>query len=251
MTASITTAPGNQHAIPFGRLVRAEAAKSTDTRAARWLLVGALLAGVVAVVVSLLNRGGLQAFSGYVEPLVEIVSVFVTFVLILLMTSEWSQRTVLTTFLQEPRRARVVAAKACWGVLLALAGGLLSLAIAALGVLLAGALGSETSWDVTVGEAASALLYVALTGIVAMALASLLQHTAGAIVAAFLLPMIVTIVAALSGVPEWLDPGPMYDRVRAGDWSGHLLGTTLLSIAVWVIVPGALGVLRTVRREIR
>ena len=60
---------------------------------------------------------------------------------ILSITSEWSQRTALTTFALVPRRERVVAAKLAAVVLAALASVLASLAVAAVGTLVARATG--------------------------------------------------------------------------------------------------------------
>ena len=62
---------------------------------------------------------------------------------LLLVTSEWSQRTALTTFTLVPERSRViVAAKLLAGCALALAAVALCLALAAVGNLIAGG-----SWD--------------------------------------------------------------------------------------------------------
>ena len=66
---------------------------------------------------------------------------------ILSITSEWSQRTALTTYALVPRRERVVAAKLIAVVLAALASVLASLAVAAVGTLVASATGGAGTWQ--------------------------------------------------------------------------------------------------------
>ena len=98
--------------IPFSRLVRVEWAKATDTRAARWLLalVGLSTAGMVLVPV-LAPTTFDQSYASYLRVAALGLTILLPVVAILTLTSEWSQRTVMTTFTQEPRRIRVVNAK--------------------------------------------------------------------------------------------------------------------------------------------
>ena len=70
---------------------------------------------------------------------VETTGILLPVIGILAVTSEWSQRTALTTFTLVPRRARVIAAKLIAGVVLALIAVLVCLAAAAVAAAASGA----------------------------------------------------------------------------------------------------------------
>src|SRR5205085_7896100 len=102
---------------------------------------------------------------------------------IMLVTSEWSQRTALTTFTLEPRRTRVVLAKLVVAQLftvltlaLALAVGLMCTAICEL------AQPELTGWDAAPGDIAGWLVTQTLTMLGGFALATLLLNTPASIV---------------------------------------------------------------------
>ena len=62
-----------------------------------------------------------QTFAALFGATIGVASIFLPIVGLLLVTSEWSQRTALTTFTLVPERGRVVAAKLLAGCALALA----------------------------------------------------------------------------------------------------------------------------------
>jgi hypothetical protein len=51
-------------------------------------------------------------------------------------------------------------------------------------------------------------------------------------------------------VAEWLDYTTTFTWLLHGTWSGHT-PQILFSVATWVAIPLAAGLVRTVRREIR
>ena len=109
--------------MPFARLVKVELRKTYDTRAGIWLLgITAFLAAavmVVALIVVLVQDEPIKLddFVG----IANFISGFLLPVLgIMLVTSEWSQRTAMVTFTLEAHRGRIVAAKLVAGLLLAL-----------------------------------------------------------------------------------------------------------------------------------
>ena len=98
--------------IPFPRLVRVEWAKATDTRAARWLLALVALSTAGMMLAPVLAPTSFdQTYASYLGVAALAVSILLPVVAILMLTGEWSQRSVFTTFTQEPRRIRVVNAK--------------------------------------------------------------------------------------------------------------------------------------------
>ena len=64
-----------------------------------------------------------QTYTSYLGFAAIGLTILLPVVSILTLTSEWSQRTALTTFTQEPRRMRVINAKIAVSLMLAGAGG--------------------------------------------------------------------------------------------------------------------------------
>ena len=99
--------------IPLARIVGVELRKSFDTRAGFWLVAGIGIASLLttsAVIAfadaSELTYGTFALATGF--PL----TVILPMIAVLSVTSEWSQRTGLTTFTLVPHRSRVMLAKA-------------------------------------------------------------------------------------------------------------------------------------------
>ena len=115
-----------------------ELRKLVDTRAGRWLLITIGLVAAAIVTLQLIYADDAdQTFPNFFVPSLLPVGVLLPVLGILSITSEWSQRTALTTYALVPRRERVVAAKLVAVVLAALASVLASLAVAAVGTLVA------------------------------------------------------------------------------------------------------------------
>ena len=102
--------------IPFTRLLRAEWQKTTSTRAARWLLAATAVITIGALLIPLLFPHDVpQSRASYLTWAGVGLTRLLPVVLMLAMTAEWSQRTAMTTFTQEPRRGRVMTAKILTG----------------------------------------------------------------------------------------------------------------------------------------
>ena len=97
--------------VPFTRLVRVELRKARDTKAGLWLLVAivGLLVVVpgIAVAVTIANTDDIL-LDDFVGIAAYMMSFLLPFLAIMLVTSEWTQRSALVTFALEPRRSRVV-----------------------------------------------------------------------------------------------------------------------------------------------
>jgi hypothetical protein len=236
--------------IPFPRLLRVEWSK-TDTRATRWLLAAVAASTVGLMLVPILSPTKIeQTYTSYLGYAAVALSILLPVVSILTLTSEWSQRAVLTTFTQEPRRTRVVAAKTVVSVVLAGAaaafGGLVTVA----GVGVAAASGRHLEADLGAAVLVGYLLYVLLNVLTGVALGALVHDSAAAIVLSFALP----IAFALHGrawqpIADWLDYSTAFAWVLDGQWSGHTPQIAVAAI-VWVVLPLGAGLVRTVRREI-
>jgi ABC-type transport system involved in multi-copper enzyme maturation permease subunit len=250
-TLGTDAAPSAPGSIPFSRLVRVEWAKATDTRAARWLLALVAVSTAAMMLAPVFAPKSFdQTYASYLRVGALGLTILLPVVAILLFTGEWSQRSIMTTFTQEPRRIRVLNAKLTVSMMLgggaAVFGGL----VAAVGIGLAAASGRSLEADLTVGAIIGYLLFVLLNVLAGVALGALLQSSAIAIAASFALPATVAVLGTTSTlVSEWIDMSTPWDWVLKNDWAGHVPQISF-SIAFWVVLPLAAGVVRTVRRDV-
>ncbi len=247
-----TTLPsGADRTIAFGRLVRVELGKATDTRAARWLL-GLTVAATLALALTLLflPNDDDQKQLTYLQFTALALSTLLPVATIMTVTSEWSQRTVLTTFIQEPRRARVVLAKVAATMLMALVAVGFGAVVTAVTVGIANAVGRDVAANLGVGDGIGYVLFIVANVAMGVALGALLQNTAAAIVVFFVVPVAFGIIGSFAGsVTRWIDPGTTFNWMVDGDWHGHGL-RIVASAVLWIGLPLAAGLVRTVRREI-
>jgi ABC-2 type transport system permease protein len=231
------------HARPgLARLTAVELRKMTDTRAGFWLQLAVVLLTVAVVAVDCLwGHASDQTLRGMLSIAVAPASILLPIVGILLVTSEWSQRTGMVTFALVPRRGRVIAAKLLASIVLSLAALALCIAAAVVGTAIA-APGLAHTWALPVGLLGQHVVGAALLA------------SAPAIVCQFALPLAWAIAGRLAGldtVVRWLDPtsslAPMTEHLMDGSEWAHA-GATL---ALWMVVPLAIGLWRIQRGEIR
>jgi ABC-type transport system involved in multi-copper enzyme maturation permease subunit len=242
--------------VPFSRLVRVELRKSYDTRAGFWLLttIGVVTAAAIVITLFVAKPQDLT-YDTFVAAAGIPQSILLPVLGILLVTSEWTQRTGLVTFTLEPNRSRVVSAKVVAAVVLGLIAVVLAYAVAALVNLIGmGLRNGDGSWafgaagffDITILQ---------LLGILGgLAYGMVLLNSAAAIVLSFALPTVFAIVFSwqkIASAAPWLDPSTAQDPltthdVSAEDWK-HLAVNTLL----WVVIPMAVGVWRLLRSEVK
>ena len=247
----IDVAPPAPGPIPFSRLVRVEWAKATDTRAARWLLAlvalstaGMMLAPVVA------PTEFEQTHASYLRVGAVGLTILLPVVAILMLTGEWSQRSVLTTFAQEPRRIRVLDAKVAASMVLGGGAAVFGGVVTAAGLALASASGRALEADLTVGAVTGYLLFVLLNVLAGVALGALLQSSATAIAASFALPAAFAVLGTASSLlSNWIDMSTTWNWVLENEWTGHVPQISF-SIVFWVVAPLAAGLVRTTRRDV-
>ena len=185
--------------IPFPRLVRVEWAKATDTRAARWLLALVALSTAAMMLAPVLAPTSFdQTYASYLGVAALGLSILLPVVAILMLTGEWSQRSVFTTFTQEPRRIRVVNAKLAASLMLGGGAAVFGGVVTAAGLGLASASGRALEANLTVGAITGYLLFVLLNVLAGVALGALLQSSATAIAASFALPAAFAVLGTAS-----------------------------------------------------
>jgi len=250
--------------VPFTRLVRVELRKARDTRAGFWLLVViiGLLVVVpgIAVIVTLVNTDPVL-LDDFVGIAAYMMSFLLPFLAIMLVTSEWGQRTALVTFALEPRRSRVVRAKLAAALLLTVINLAAALVIGVVYTTVCEAVQPEqTSWRLDAGNVAGFFVVSVLAMLGGFAVATLIINTPASIVLfviyRFVLPGVFAALSALSDtlgkVLPWIDfQGAQFD---INDWTlsgaaawAHLIVSGLL----WLVLPLGLGMWRLVRVEVK
>lgn len=250
--------------IPFSRLVKVELRKSYDTRAGFWLLmsigiiVGLFLA--IATIITIVQDERVR-YVDFVNIAAYITGLMLPILGIMLVTSEWSQRSAMVTFSLEPRRVDVVLAKMAVGVILTaftLAVGLV------LGVVCTGicelASPDATTWELGLDEMAGFVVTQTLAMLGGFAIATLLLNTPASIVAFFAYRFVIPIIFGVAGallepfekVRVWIDfqdaMSPIYDWALSGgeEWA-HFIVSGIL----WLGLPIGVGLWRILRAEVK
>jgi ABC-2 type transport system permease protein len=246
-TAGVHARPG------LGRLVAVELRKTVNTRAGFWLQIAmvALTAGVV-IARRVFGEGGDHTFAGVLDVGLQPAAVLLPVIGILLVTSEWSQRTGMITFTLVPVRSRVLGAKLIASLALALAALVMAVAIVAAGVLVASP-GVEGTWSDAAALIGQSAVFLTTGMVVGVAFGAILLASTPAIVALSALPITWTAVASLSFFADaapWTDTrlalAPLHQEVlTATQWAQA--GTAL---ALWMLLPLLIGIWRFTRREV-
>lgn len=253
-TASLPAATSPAGGPSLARLTRVELRKMLDTRAGLWLTLAVVaITAVVVLVAVYIGDPDDHAFQRLLYVAVQPAGVLLPIAGILLVASEWSQRTALITFTLVPRRSRVLLAKLGASVVLSLAALVVCLVLAAFGTAL-DASSAPGAWAMPVGLVGQEAVFLATAMITGVGFGAALLSPAPAIVTYFALPLAFTAagtLALLDGVAGWLDPSRTLDLMSAelmsaGDWARA--GTTL---ALWMAVPLLVGALRVVCGEVR
>ena len=250
-TLGFDAAPPASGPIPFSRLIRVEWTKATDTRAARWLLalVALSTSGMMLVPILAPTRFD-QTYTSYLEFASMAQVLLMPVVAILMLTGEWSHRSVITTFTQEPRRLRVVSAKVAAALLLGSGAAVFGGVATAAGLGLAAASGRTIEGTLSIGDIAGYLLYLLLNVLGGVAVGALLHSSATAIAAYFALNIAIALLGTASTlIAEWVDTATTWTWVLDNDWGGHV-PQVAVSTLLWVAIPLAAGAVRTQRRDV-
>jgi ABC-2 type transport system permease protein len=250
--------------IPFGRLVKVELRKSYDTRAGFWLLmsigiiVGLMLA--IATIITVVQEEAI-IYGDFVGIAAYITGFMLPILGIMLVTSEWSQRSAMVTFSLEPRRMHVVLAKLVVGLLLTL---LTLVGALAIGVVCNGicelANPELTSWELGAGDLAGFTVTQTLATLGGFAIATLLLNTPASIVLFFVYRFIIPTVFAIAGelldwfedIRVWID----FQGAQEGIYEWNLSGAEawshlIVSGFLWLGLPIGFGLWRILRAEVK
>lgn len=247
--------------IPTSRIIGVELRKMFDTRSGFWLLASIAIVSVLATAATIIFAPDDDlTYEAFASAVGFPIAVILPMIAILSVTSEWTQRSGLTTFTLVPHRGRVITAKAVAAVGMGVASMFVAAAIGALGNLVGTAItGTETVWDIGVQEFAQIVLANVLGLLIGFMLGVLIRSSAAAIVAYFVYSLLLpTISEFLAATQEWWsDNGPWLDfnyattQLFSEQMTSEQWAQLATSSVVWFLVPLAVGVRIVLRSEVK
>jgi ABC-2 type transport system permease protein len=242
-------AAGRDERPSLPRLTKVELRKALDTRAGFWLQIAVLGLTVVVVIITLAaGHADDKTFRHMLANALIPASVLLPVIGILLVSSEWSQRTALVSFALVPERPRLIAAKALAGVVIGLAAMVVALVFAVIGTALASP-DIPHVWSFPLGLLGQDLVFVTSSMLIGVAFGAALLASAPAIVVYFALPTALGALGSihsLEGTVEWLNKQPSLEELM----SGHEWAQTLVMLLLWIVLPLAIGLWRITRRDL-
>ena len=248
--------------LPTTRLVKIELRKMFNTRSGFWMLVSIGVLSVVATGAVLIFAPDSEiAYGNFAAAIGFPMSVILPMIAILGVTSEWSQRSGLTTFTLVPSRGRVIGAKASATFVVGVVSMAVAFTIGAVGNLLGSTImGLDTVWDVSLAAAAQILLGNLVGMAIGFTLGVVLRNSAAAIVGYFVVSLVLPgILALLAQVRPWfadLQPWIDWNYTQVAlfendtdttrEWA-MLASTT----GIWIALPLVIGLLFLRRSEVK
>lgn len=251
--------------VPFVRQVGVELRKMVDTRAGLWLMVTiAVMTALFVVLLFIFGDNGetdQRTFFNFLGTTSTPQGFLLPVMGILLVTSEWTQRTVLVTFTLTPRRGFVIAAKTVAALAIGLVAMAVAMAFAAIAAVVADAPGAFDGFGAT--DIATFGLVQALGVLQGLAFGLLFLNSAVAIVVFFVVPIVfnvlVNLISWLRDAAPWIDLNtaqtpfigldtqtgqPVDAAITGGAWA-HLA----TAVGIWIVLPIAIGMWRILRSE--
>ncbi len=263
-TATTESAPARPVARPIStsRLVKVELRKMFNTRSGFWMLISIGVLSVVATgAVIIFAPESDVTYQNFASAIGLPMSVILPMIAILSVTSEWSQRSGLTTFTLVPSRGHVIGAKAIATLLVGLGSMAVTFAVGALGNVTGSALaGVDTVWDISLSMVPQMVLGDLVGMAIGFTLGVVLRNSAAAIVGYFVVSLVLPgILELLALVREWfLDLQPWIDwnttqvllfdgaTNTAKEWA--MLGSATM---IWIVIPLVVGLLFLRRSEVK
>jgi ABC-2 type transport system permease protein len=242
----------------LSRLFAIELRKTVDTRAGFWLLMSSAALAVAAAALALADGHQHHPWFGlFLARTLGTASAALPVLGVLAITSEWSQRTAVTTFALVPRRERVIVAKLLAGVALAVAGVAVCVVTSlAATALVPAVVGGDARWDVAASGVAAAVPFMVMWMLAGAALGLLVMSSVPAVVLSFAIPLAIAgltrAIPAADHVLRWIDLGTSGGELGAAHpaLSGREWAHLVTGVVVWVVLPLALGFVRLRRHEV-
>ena len=247
--------------ISFSRLVAVELRKMFDTRSGFWLLASiGILATLATGAVILWAPDSELTYATFASAIGIPMTVILPVIAMLSVTSEWSQRTGLTTFSLVPRRGRVIAAKAVSTLGIGVVAMLVAAAIGAVGTVLGSSLaGVDAGWDLSFTQFALITLATVLNMFIGFMLGLLVRNSAAAIVVYFVYQFVLsTLTVLLASTQEWFadiqpwvdfnfSQGQLFETIPSAEQWAQLA----VSGSFWLALPLVIGLRLVMRTEVK
>ena len=247
--------------IPLSRVVRVELRKMFDTRSGFWLIASIGITGLIATIATIAFAPDKDlTYYNFAAAIGFPITVILPMVALLSITSEWSQRSGLTTFTYVPNRGRVVWAKTLSSVAVAIASMVFAFAVGAVGNVVGSTIaGTSTVWDLSVGHALTIVLGNLTCLLTGTMLGMLLRSSAGGLVTYFVLTLVVPNLSSLladsqawfKDLQPWVDlpfaQGFLFEGMHTGAQWAHVATT----VGLWIVIPGFFGLRRVMRSEVK
>lgn len=251
-----------EHApISTSRLLAVELRKMFDTRSGFWLLASVAITATIATAATIVFAPEDQlTYEAFASAVGFPMAVILPMIAILSVTSEWSQRTGLTTFTLVPNRGRVIGAKLTCAVGIGVVSMLVAAAIGAVGNVVGTAVaGVDTTWNVSVEEFAYIVLANVLGLLVGFMLGVVIRSSPGAIVGYFVYSLVLPgASSALAEFQEWWrENGPWLDfnyassRLFEGSMTGEHWAQLGVAASFWLVLPLVVGLVLVMRTEVK
>jgi hypothetical protein len=249
--------------IPLSRVTRIELRKMFDTRSGFWLLASIGITSVLATgAIVLFAPDDELTYTAFGTAIGFPMAVILPMIAVLSVTSEWTQRSGLTTFTLVPHRGRVILAKAVSAVGVGVASMLLALAVGALGNVVGTAIaGTDPVWDISVVDAAHIVVGNVLGLLIGFMLGVVIRNSPGAIVSYFVFTLVLPGLSELLAANQewfadargWIDVN--YAQSFLFSFDGPLTGEQWAHIGVthllWLVLPLLVGLRLLMRSEIK
>ena len=247
--------------IPLSRVVRVELRKMFDTRSGFWLIASIAITGLLATIATIAFAPDKDlTYYNFAKAVGYPITVILPMVALLSITSEWSQRSGLTTFTYVPSRRLVIWAKTLSSVPVAVASMLFAFVVGAVGNVVGSTIaGTPTVWDLSIGHAATIVLGNLVSLSIGVVLGMLLRSSAGGLVMYFVLVLLVPnlsgLLAASQGWYEklqpWVDLPYAQTSLFEGMHTGAEWAHVATSLTLWIVLPGIVGFGRVMRSEVK
>jgi ABC-2 type transport system permease protein len=244
--------------VSLSRVTYVELRKMFDTRSGFWLMSSIVITAVLSTVATILFAPDADlTYYTFAKAIGFPMTVILPIIALLSITSEWTQRSGLTTFTLVPHRNWVILAKVIASVSVGAVSMAVALAIGVAGNLVGTAITrTDLVWDVSVAHFLLIVLGSLLCLLTGTMFGILFRSTSVALVAYFvyslLLPTLFGLLASSQerflDLQPWVDSNdaqaPLFDGSVAGDQWAHLAVTTI----IWLVLPALMG-LRLIRRS--
>ncbi|TXL58087.1 ABC-2 transporter permease [Aeromicrobium terrae] len=247
--------------IPTSSLLGVEARKMFDTRSGFWLMASIGIAAVLATAATIIFAPDDElTYNSFAAAVGFPMTVILPMIAALAVSSEWSQRSALTTFTLVPSRTRVLGAKAAVTVMIGVAGMVVAMAIGALGNVIGSSIaGVDLTWDITVSQ----FLQIVLANQIGMAMGFMLgllfRSSPGAIVGYFVYALVLPGASgALASAQQWWnDNGAWFDhnwavtRLYDNTLTGEMWAQIGVTTVIWLVLPFLLAWRLMLRSEVK